>query len=278
MKSGPTDGPPDASDTIANVFRDGRLAISEITLRHKAGHRVPVRIRAVAIRNERGAIIGAAETFEESLSASEWNRRQTKLSDYGCLDPTTGILTQDFAESHLRESIATFGKHPVPVSAVCAEIDRLAEVRSKYGPAAIPPVLSVVAQTIENSLRPTDFLGRYREHQFLAVLTECSSAEIDHHALAFVCDTIRMAASGGVEPFDADQMMELDMEVHHHEASEPVSALTTMADSLPGLGIVAAVLGVVITMGALGGPPQFSIAAGRQGLGNAAIPSETYSL
>jgi chemotaxis protein MotA len=51
-------------------------------------------------------------------------------------------------------------------------------------------------------------------------------------------------------------MMELDMEVHHHEAGQPISALSTMADSLPGLGIVAAVLGVVITMGALGGPPE----------------------
>ena len=77
----------------------------------------------------------------------------------------------------------------------------------------------------------------------------------DHHARDFVCDTLRMAITGGVEPFDMDQMMELDMEVHHHEATEPVSALTTMADALPGLGIVAAVLGVVITMGALGGPP-----------------------
>ena len=53
-----------------------------------------------------------------------------------------------------------------------------------------------------------------------------------------------------------DQMMELDMEVHHHAAIQPVDALTTVADSLPGLGIVAAVLGVVITMGALGGPPE----------------------
>src|SRR5258708_7743642 len=77
----------------------------------------------------------------------------------------------------------------------------------------------------------------------------------DHHALHFVCDSLRMAASGGIEPFDADQMMELDMDVHHHEATQPVAALSTMADSLPGLGIVAAVLGVVITMGALGGPP-----------------------
>jgi chemotaxis protein MotA len=78
----------------------------------------------------------------------------------------------------------------------------------------------------------------------------------DHHALAFVCDSIRMASSGSIEPFDADQMIELDMDVHHHEATLPVAALSTMADSLPGLGIVAAVLGVVITMGALGGPPE----------------------
>jgi chemotaxis protein MotA len=78
----------------------------------------------------------------------------------------------------------------------------------------------------------------------------------NHHAVAFVCDTMRMAVSGGVEVFDLDQMLEADMEVHHHGASEPVTALATMADSLPGLGIVACVLGVVVTMGALGGPPE----------------------
>jgi len=78
----------------------------------------------------------------------------------------------------------------------------------------------------------------------------------DHHARDFVCDTLRMAISGGVDPFDLDQMMELDMEVHHHDTGTPVASLSTVADSLPGLGIVAAVLGVVITMGALGGPPE----------------------
>ena len=78
----------------------------------------------------------------------------------------------------------------------------------------------------------------------------------DHHAKDFVCDTLRTAITGGVEPFDMDQMMELDMEVHHHAAMQPVNALTTVADALPGLGIVAAVLGVVITMGSLGGPPE----------------------
>jgi chemotaxis protein MotA len=65
-----------------------------------------------------------------------------------------------------------------------------------------------------------------------------------------------MAVSGGVEPHDIDQMMDVDLEVHHRESGAPISALTTMADALPGLGIVAAVLGIVITMGALGGPKE----------------------
>ena len=78
----------------------------------------------------------------------------------------------------------------------------------------------------------------------------------DEETCAFVCDTMRMALMGGVEPFDVDQMMEADMDVQAHEANQPVVALSTMADSLPGLGIVAAVLGVVMTMSALGGPPE----------------------
>jgi chemotaxis protein MotA len=77
----------------------------------------------------------------------------------------------------------------------------------------------------------------------------------NHHVRDFFCDTMRMAISG-VEAFDLDQLLDLDMEVHHHCASQPISSLSSTADSLPGLGIVAAVLGVVITMGALGGPPE----------------------
>jgi chemotaxis protein MotA len=77
----------------------------------------------------------------------------------------------------------------------------------------------------------------------------------NHHVCNFVCDSLRMAITG-VDAFELDQMLDLDMEVQHQDATQPTIALSTMADSLPGLGIVAAVLGVVITMGALGGPPE----------------------
>lgn len=78
----------------------------------------------------------------------------------------------------------------------------------------------------------------------------------DHHILHFVCDTLRTAVAGVVAPHDLDALLENDIDIHHHEISAPAKALATVADALPGLGIVAAVLGVVITMGALGGPPE----------------------
>jgi chemotaxis protein MotA len=78
----------------------------------------------------------------------------------------------------------------------------------------------------------------------------------EHEAVDFLCDTLRMSITGQMDPFALDQMMELDMEVHHHGLQAPITALSSVADSLPGLGIVAAVLGVVITMGSLGGPPE----------------------
>src|SRR5579872_3422323 len=87
------------------------------------------------------------------------------------------------------------------------------------------------------------------------ILSKNAAFVKDHHIRDYFCDTMRMAISG-VEAFELDQLLELDMEVHQHSASQPIAALSTMADSLPGLGIVAAVLGVVITMGALGGPPE----------------------
>jgi len=77
----------------------------------------------------------------------------------------------------------------------------------------------------------------------------------NHHVRDFVCDSLRMAITG-VDASDLDQMLDLDLEVHHHSAAQPTAALTSVADSLPGLGIVAAVLGIVITMSAMGGPPE----------------------
>ena len=78
----------------------------------------------------------------------------------------------------------------------------------------------------------------------------------NHHAVDFFTDSVRVIIMGGVSPFDLEAMMDLDLEVHHHEALKPAQTLAKVGDALPGMGIVAAVLGVVITMGAIDGPPS----------------------
>jgi chemotaxis protein MotA len=72
----------------------------------------------------------------------------------------------------------------------------------------------------------------------------------------FICDSLRMLVIGVTTPRELDQLMDLDIDVQRQSRHEPANALSSIADALPGLGIVAAVLGVVITMGAIGGAPE----------------------
>ena len=124
-----------------------------------------------------GAILAAAETFEESVSVTEWDRRQGKLA-YGCLDPASGVLNHAVILSHLGEALGVFAEHYVPFSVLCIQIDQLEQIQMRDGPGATASVLRVVGQSLENSLRPTDFLGRWQDNQFFAILTECGIAEL----------------------------------------------------------------------------------------------------
>src|SRR5665213_875455 len=78
----------------------------------------------------------------------------------------------------------------------------------------------------------------------------------DHFAVDFICDTLRMMTMNLEDPHQVEDAMERQLEKHHHEALAPSHALQSLADALPALGIVAAVLGVIKTMGAITEPPE----------------------
>jgi chemotaxis protein MotA len=78
----------------------------------------------------------------------------------------------------------------------------------------------------------------------------------NHHAVDFLADTGRVIVMGGVPPYEIEALMDADIETHHEESARSVSVLTKVGDAMPGLGIVAAVLGIVITMQVIDGPPQ----------------------
>ena len=89
-----------------------------------------------------------------------------------------------------------------------------------------------------------------------SLFAEFPAVQGDHHAMAFLCDYLRLLTMGTENPHELEALMDQDLETHHHEETAVASALNAMADGLPALGIVAAVLGVIHTMGSITEPPE----------------------
>ncbi len=77
-----------------------------------------------------------------------------------------------------------------------------------------------------------------------------------HHQITFMCDSLRLVLLGSVPPHDLEMLLDEEIDVHHEQEARPVSTMLKVADSLPGIGIVAAVLGIVVTMSAIAGPVE----------------------
>jgi chemotaxis protein MotA len=112
-----------------------------------------------------------------------------------------------------------------------------------------------------------DILQKARKEGLMAIESDVEEPEksavfkrfptilADHHLMEFVTDYMRMMVSGNLNAHEIESLMDSEIDTHHHEAHAPVAALQRMAGGLPAFGIVAAVLGVVNTMGSVGQPP-----------------------
>lgn len=77
----------------------------------------------------------------------------------------------------------------------------------------------------------------------------------NHHIITFICDNLKVIVTANVPPYELDNLMDIEIDTHHHQAMIPAHAVAKIADGLPALGIVAAVLGVVLTMAKMSEPP-----------------------
>jgi chemotaxis protein MotA len=107
------------------------------------------------------------------------------------------------------------------------------------------------------SLARTDGLLAIESHieepEKSPILSANKSFIHNHHAVTFFCDTMKILVTGGVQPHDLADMMEQDLDVMHAEETQVPDALQALGDAFPAIGIVACVLGVIITMGHIGG-------------------------
>jgi diguanylate cyclase (GGDEF)-like protein/PAS domain S-box-containing protein len=168
-----------ATCPFSRTMHDGKPKEARMQLRHKEGHPINVLMRIAPIRDQHASIIGLVQNFDEQRFTSDRDRNLQHLSEHGCMDEITGVPNREFTQFHLTENLAGFTRYQLPFGIMCIKIDQLAHFRAAYGQPAGDAVLRVVAQTMRNSLRPSDFLGRWAEDQFLAILINCGGAGVE---------------------------------------------------------------------------------------------------
>lgn len=98
--------------------------------------------------------------------------------------------------------------------------------------------------------------GDIEDPKASAIFSKYKLISKNHHALEFICDYLRLMVVGDMSSNELGDLIDAELDTHHEEALLPSVALSKIADGFPGFGIVAAVLGIVITMSSLGGPPE----------------------
>ena len=171
--------PMEGSETpLLETMRDARCLTLQASLRRKSGQSVAVHLRTVPLRGDDGRLQGAVELFDEILTRTPVERRHDKLAALGCLDQLTGMLNHSMIHAHLQQALSIYKVYPVPFCALCISVDGIPKIRERFGQAAVDATLRVVAQTLESALRPTDFVGRWLEDEFLVILNECGESDL----------------------------------------------------------------------------------------------------
>jgi diguanylate cyclase (GGDEF)-like protein/PAS domain S-box-containing protein len=175
---------------LHQTLLDGQSRQAKVTLRHKQGYRVPVLVRTVPVRDSNSRIIGAIETFREIGGAEQWKARIRELEHAAYIDALTGIPNRRFLETQierlLREQDATGECFPL----LMIDLDEFKSVNDSFGHETGDRVLCNISQTLMNSLRGRDILGRWGGDEFVMLLSAANKQQAT--ALAERCRVLVM--------------------------------------------------------------------------------------
>jgi PAS domain S-box-containing protein len=164
-------------------------------LRHKNGHDIPVRIRAVPVYNQHRSIIGALSTFEELQAGISRERGEGNSSSPDYEDHVTGVASRAMMQARLQTKLAGLSQGNCSHWAFLVQVRGLAHFRASLGSEAASSLLRLMVRTIESCLWTSDLVGRWSDDQFLLLVDGNREEGIE----ALRARIRRMLAAEGIE-------------------------------------------------------------------------------
>lgn len=155
---------------LAAVMEDGVDREAEVFVHHANGHRVPIVVRASAMRDRDGNIIGAIESFSNNTSVIEARSKLREMRRETMVDGLTGIGNRKYLEARLNAAIAEFQHSGVLGAVLFMDVDNFKQFNDRYGHNLGDQVLRMVAKSIRYGVRATDTVGRWGGEEFVAIL------------------------------------------------------------------------------------------------------------
>lgn len=180
---------------VARAMKTSQAVDSTGFVRHKDGHEIPVRIRALPVHNQHGSVIGALSTFEELQPGMGRERGEGTFSSPDYVDHVTGVASRAMMQAHLQAKLASWSQGNCCPWVFLIQVSGLAHFRASLGTEAASSLLRLIVRTVESCLWSSDLVGRWSDDQFL-LLVEGNRGE-GMHAL---CGRLRrMLAAEGID-------------------------------------------------------------------------------
>lgn len=152
---------------------DTGLPVAErVFLRHKDGRRIAVDVNVMPLRNDQGDVIGGIEIFRDASSAVALEMAYNSLRELAEKDPLTGVANRRHLDRILEDQVELLTRTGIPFSVIMADVDHFKQVNDTFGHPTGDKALIAVAESLQDSCRRTDVVGRWGGEEFLVIMPE----------------------------------------------------------------------------------------------------------
>jgi diguanylate cyclase (GGDEF)-like protein/PAS domain S-box-containing protein len=186
------------TSALSDAPGKGKSNKTEVFLRHKQGHRVPVSVRVMPMRDTEGNIMGWVEILSDVTASRRVEKRVNELEHLAYRDPLTALPNRRYIEMKVEQGLEEHRRFDRPYGLVMFDLDRFKQINDNHGHDAGDTLLKAITQAVTRGMRPVDIIGRWGGEEFLVLMPD-----LDAIALGDLAERCRVLVAQSVVETDS---------------------------------------------------------------------------